>query len=239
MTDNAQAEIREIYNALANDYEQLVPFLEGLVLSFEAVVDMLPFGRDELFSIIDVGIGPGHLAHLVLDRYPQARLTGLDVSPRMLDLASRRLSRFADRVQLVEGDVMNETLRVDFHVVISSNALVYRNLDMTKCYRRIRQALRAGGLFINSTWVAADALEFDRMLSVWMSRRPRRQIDPDLVERLQTNGRRVSTFGDESLTIAYSVQSHLTFLQEAGFRAWASVWRYGYQAILCAVTHGG
>jgi tRNA (cmo5U34)-methyltransferase len=238
MADNAQAEIREIYNALADDYEQLVPFLHGLVLSFEAMVDMLPFDQDEPFSFIDVGIGPGHLAYMVLDRYPKARITGLDLSSRMLDRASRRLERFADRVELVEGDIMKRLPIVGFDAAITSNALVYKNLDMAKCYGNIREALAPAGLLLNSTWVAADAPEIDRMLSVWMSRRPRREIDTDTAKRLQAKGGRVSSFGEDSLAIAYDVQSHLGFLRQAGFGAAAVVWRYGYQAILCGIAPG-
>jgi trans-aconitate 2-methyltransferase len=38
-------------------------------------------------TVLDVGCGPGHLTHLLRDRWPQADVVGLDASPAMIDRA--------------------------------------------------------------------------------------------------------------------------------------------------------
>jgi SAM-dependent methyltransferase len=55
--------------------------------------------------VLDIGVGTGNLAALLLDAFPGAHLTGVDIVPEFLGVAQRRLSRFGDRVRLVEADV--------------------------------------------------------------------------------------------------------------------------------------
>jgi trans-aconitate 2-methyltransferase len=44
-----------------------------------------------LHRAVDMGCGPGNSTELIADRFPDARVTGLDTSPAMLDEARKRL----------------------------------------------------------------------------------------------------------------------------------------------------
>ena len=70
-----------------------------------ALVALLPFGRNEAFSVIDLGCGEGVLAASVLDAYPHASVLALDGSASMLGEASARLDRFGGRARLGEFDL--------------------------------------------------------------------------------------------------------------------------------------
>ena len=53
--------------------------------------------------LVDATVGLGGHAEGLLERYPEARLLGVDRDPRALELARERLRRFGDRVALVQG----------------------------------------------------------------------------------------------------------------------------------------
>jgi trans-aconitate methyltransferase len=55
--------------------------------------------------ILDLGIGSGLVAQMVLDQKPDARIFGIDSSAAMLGIAKDRLAPHAERVKLTEGDL--------------------------------------------------------------------------------------------------------------------------------------
>ena len=55
--------------------------------------------------IVDLGCGSGLVAQMVLDRFSNVKVFGLDSSTAMLDIAKHRLSRFGERVVLADGDL--------------------------------------------------------------------------------------------------------------------------------------
>jgi len=56
---------------------------------------------------VDVTLGAGGHAEALLERAPAVRVLGVDRDPQALALARQRLSRFADRIELLEEDFGN------------------------------------------------------------------------------------------------------------------------------------
>jgi SAM-dependent methyltransferase len=69
-------------------------------------------------SVLDIGCGSGRVAEEVLAA-GAASYVGVDFSGPMLELARQRLSRFEDKVQLVEGDYLTAPLEGSFDVVLA------------------------------------------------------------------------------------------------------------------------
>jgi 16S rRNA (cytosine1402-N4)-methyltransferase len=69
---------------------------------FNEVVESLRPARDGGL-LVDATVGLGGHAEGLLERYPEARLLGVDRDPRALERARERLGRFGDRVALVQG----------------------------------------------------------------------------------------------------------------------------------------
>jgi tRNA (cmo5U34)-methyltransferase len=67
-----------------------------------ALLDASRIGEN---CVLDLGVGTGLVAEVVLDALPSAGLVGVDSSPSMLDLARSRLERFGKRVHLQQGDL--------------------------------------------------------------------------------------------------------------------------------------
>ncbi len=55
--------------------------------------------------ILDLGCGSGLVAQVVLERFSNVRVFGLDSSNAMLDIARARLARYGERVVLEQGDL--------------------------------------------------------------------------------------------------------------------------------------
>jgi 16S rRNA (cytosine1402-N4)-methyltransferase len=69
---------------------------------FNEVVEFLRPARNNGL-LVDATVGLGGHAEGMLERYPEARLLGVDRDPRALERARERLGRFENRVALVQG----------------------------------------------------------------------------------------------------------------------------------------
>jgi trans-aconitate 2-methyltransferase len=75
---------------------------------------MTRWGRDVLTrldpapndTVLDAGCGTGRVTEMLLGRVPAGRVVALDASPSMVAQARRRLEPHAERVRVVEGDLL-------------------------------------------------------------------------------------------------------------------------------------
>jgi tRNA (cmo5U34)-methyltransferase len=96
-------------------YEDLIgrvipDYKQQHALMAEAVVSAAPVVGTGTFSILELGAGTGSLARHLLETYPQAVVTALDVSPAMLAECRRTLAPFAERARVVEADLATADL---------------------------------------------------------------------------------------------------------------------------------
>jgi SAM-dependent methyltransferase len=68
--------------------------------------------------VLDVGGGSGRIGEPILEQRA-SRYVDVDLSTTMLDLARERLSRFGDKVELVQGDFLTADLAGPFDVVLA------------------------------------------------------------------------------------------------------------------------
>jgi trans-aconitate 2-methyltransferase len=91
--------------------------------------------------IVDLGCGPGNSTELLVARFPQAQVIGLDSSPDMLRKASERLPNCI----FVQGDIA--TWKPDSNTeLIFSNAVLQWLPDHQPVMRRLLEALPKGGV---------------------------------------------------------------------------------------------
>jgi len=62
------------------------------------------YGLGGALAILDVGCGTGEITGRLAERYPEARLTGVDLIARHLELARERCAAFAGRAAFREAD---------------------------------------------------------------------------------------------------------------------------------------
>jgi trans-aconitate 2-methyltransferase len=103
------------------------------------LIAQIPLARAE--RVVDLGCGPGNSTELLIARYPDAAVTGLDSSADMLRQARARLPR----CNFIEADLASWTPpeRSD---LLFANASFQWLPDHPAVLRRMLQALRAGGV---------------------------------------------------------------------------------------------
>lgn len=79
-------------------------FVPHRAVQLRVLADLVP-GKGPSFEVIELGCGEGLLSDALLERWPQARVTGLDASPAMLDAARSRTVRHGGRFRALEGRI--------------------------------------------------------------------------------------------------------------------------------------
>ncbi len=156
-----------IFNEAAAGYDracrQLVPCLDGF---YGAVVEGLPFGRDEELRVLDLGAGTGLLSATVAERFPAARITLVDFSVEMLRVARWRFADEPGRFEYQVMDYARDPLpgRLgDFDLVVSALSIHHLTHDDKRgTFEKVHASLRNGGQFVNADRVKTESPEDER-----------------------------------------------------------------------------
>ena len=175
-------------------------------------------------QIVDLGGGTGSLAEAILDRFSQCSVHVRDIDREMLSLAQARLSRFGNRFEFEVGSFDDPLPRVD--AVLAAFALHHiRNLnEKTQVYRRIREAVRVGGVFLNADAVSGPF--WPSLRDEWAAFMARQGFT---LEQAYQN---LDSWAAEDMY--FSVYEELCAMAQAGFEHPECFWRSGPIAILGA-----
>ena len=113
--------LRGMFDGLAPTWETRIGPHHLLALDL-ALEDLPPPGR-----VLDLGTGTGVVAKALAERYPEAEVVGIDLSPGMIDQARRQLpSGLEDRVRFEVGDASAlDCPDGDFELVVLSNMIPF------------------------------------------------------------------------------------------------------------------
>ena len=175
-------------------------------------------------QIIDLGGGTGSLAEAILDRFPQCSVLVRDIDREMLSIAGTRLSRFAGRFALEFGSFA-ETLRATDAVLASFALHHIHNLnEKTEVYRRIREAMHPGGVFLNVD--AASGPLWPVLRDQWATFMAGEGLTLEQAYQNLANWAAEDTY--------FSVFEELNAMAKAGFEQPECFWRRGPITILGA-----
>ena len=144
--------VRSLFATIADRYDLITVLLSGGLDKRwkRRLVTEIPSPANA--SVLDLACGTGDIAFEVAAA--GSRVVGLDITPRMVRLASLKPQRFRHRVSFVTGDMMALPMRDEsFDVVTTGYGL--RNVpDLAGALAEIHRVLRPGGLLLS--------LDFDR-----------------------------------------------------------------------------
>ena len=105
--------------------------------------------------VLELGSGPGFLAHRLLQRLPDVHYTALDFSPAMHELARARLEPWAERVTFLERSFKSDTWHEDLepvHLVVTNQAVheLRHKRHALGLHRQVLDVLAPGGSYLVS-----------------------------------------------------------------------------------------
>ena len=123
------------------------------------LIDDLPFDTPH---VVELCVGSGLLADVLLTRLQKITYEGVDFSQPMLDLAKDTLASFNDRIALFQAnlntDEWAEMLQRPIHAIVSNMALhdLGSRENVTKTYEEAFRIIEPGGLMFNADLVLRE-----------------------------------------------------------------------------------
>ncbi len=212
-------------------YDELVrlvvpDYAEQELLIAELLREAMPPEGAGRFRILELGAGTGTLSRVLLETFPRADLTALDVSPVMLDACAKALAPFGSRVDLRRADFGTAELDSGYHAAVSRLAIHHlRDEDKRSLLKRLVEALLPGGVFAMSDLIAGSTqADTEDMLAEWREYMLARGDDPAEWARWLV--------GEDDLPSP--AQRQAEWLLEAGFADAHIVWQRANFAIIRA-----
>lgn len=207
--------------------EQVKEMFDSIAQAYDFMNRAMTFGVDKLWrrkavrmlekkrprSILDLATGTGDLAIALAKKIPDAKVTGADLSPQMLEVGRRKVRQagLAQRIEMLEAD---GTALPFADNSFESVTIAYgiRNFEsMLAGYREMFRVLRPGGTLLVvelATPVSAVPLAFYKVYTRW--------IIP-AVGRLVSKEKRAYSYLPESIAAVPQRHSMLSLMEQAGF----------------------
>ncbi|WP_435108366.1 class I SAM-dependent methyltransferase [Nocardiopsis synnemataformans] len=200
-------------------------------------------------TVLDLACGPGSLSQRVLDRFPGARVIGVDYDPVLLAIAGSWLGqRHGSRFTAVDVDLATPGWRAQLpdgpvHVAVSSTALHWLEpARLVAVYDTLGALLPADGVFMNADHLRYDPRSQPFLTEAAAADDERTQHDAhargvqtwdewwaDAVAHDafgQHHAEREHRFADRPPTPHAPLELHLQALSTAGFAETGVIWRY-------------
>lgn len=218
--------IKEQFDNISEKYDmqrrQLLPCFDDF---YSLPLTVLDFKGDTP-NILDIGSGTGLFSSIVLQKYPKAKFTLIDLSDKMLEVAKER---FKDNMncQYIVADYTKYHFDEKFDIIISALSIHHLSaIEKENLYRKCYDMLNDDGIFINADQVLSTSLEIEKMFSsVWREMVEQSGLSQ---EEIQKAYERVSF--DRPSTLA----NQLKWLNNAGFRNADVLYKYYHFCVLYA-----
>jgi tRNA (cmo5U34)-methyltransferase len=199
-----------------NHQKQTVSYFDSL---HKAVAGAIEESCMEV-KVLDLGSGTGIELEWIFARVPNARVTCIDISDRMLDELKGKYETFLEQIEVIKGSFLDMSFQENYFDYVVSVLTMHhytyeQKLDL---YTKIRKALVPGGKYIEGDHVLPPEEEKKRL--AWY----RRQLKPNAI----------SPDKIYHIDIPFSITSQRKVLFEAGFSEVEILFETEYAAALSA-----
>jgi len=132
------------------DYDSECDFLEDIFKKYS---------QGPIRSILDLGCGTGR--HILILRKRGYEVTGVDFSPKLIEIAKKKIGNKKRKINFILGDIRKINIKRKFDAVISMfGVMSYQitNQDITSIFKKANNYLNKGGFFIFDCWFGPAVL---------------------------------------------------------------------------------
>jgi ubiquinone/menaquinone biosynthesis C-methylase UbiE len=211
----AEHHIRDTFDRLASEYDDLKL---RVIPGYRQVQDLALRYADAIASerVLELGCGTAEWASAFLRNHPTAHYVAVEFSPKMRDLASKRLASHRTRVQLLDQDLNASLPGGPFDFVVSFFAIHHVG-NKQRLIEEVFASLSPGGLFLYADiTVAADPSLERAFQEGWRAFMLGAGLDPERIPYV------LADHHDNDLAESSSTQ--LSYLRSAGFTPAEIIW---------------
>lgn len=211
-------DIKEQFNEAAQKYDKqrakLIPCFDDF---YKIASDLASLETDSP-KVLDLGAGTGLFSSYILNKYPKATLTLIDLSENMLDIAKTRFQN-KPNIQYIAGDYTQFEYLEQFDLVISSLSIHHLNDSEKKhLYQKVYSIMKSNSIFINADQILGNTEFLDSLYkSDW-----RNYIEHSGLDQVEISSAIERTKLDRMTTL----DQQLRWLNESGFTDVDCIYKY-------------
>lgn len=157
------SEIQRKFDAISKKYDEqrkkFIPCFDdfyGIAVSVASVDSENP-------GILDIGAGTGLLSAFLMERYPEASFTLIDISEKMLDMAKDRFGNNSN-VKYIVADYSKYDFTEKYDLVVSAVSIHHlEDEEKKELYKKSYSMLKENGVFINADQVRGETPFIDNL----------------------------------------------------------------------------
>jgi tRNA (cmo5U34)-methyltransferase len=222
--------IGDAFDAAVDYYDDWMrKALPGYDDLFATATSLIPYESDRAIEVLDLGAGTGLFSKRVLDAFPNATFTLVDLADKLLDVARMRFADRPAQFRYLTADYRTIEASPQVDVVVSSLSIHHlTDEEKRDLFRRVFQLVRDGGVFLNLDQIRGESPAMEELYRTRWLEYVRRQgaTERQIAESLE----RRSTFDRDAL-----LGDQLRWLRGAGFASADCICKNWFVGVFLAV----
>ena len=213
-------EIQNQFNAISEKYDRQRRFLIPCFDDFYGMALSLSQGVETIENILDIGAGTGLMSAFFHERYPEAKITLVDISASMLKKAEERFDGNKN-INFLNADFATIALSESCYDLVVSGLAIHHlpNELKQKLFGKIAKTLKPGGWFINADQILGENDLTEKIYTEnWKNHV---EQNPNLTEE-----EKLSAFERIKVDIMAPLKPQLDWLEDAGLKNASCYYQY-------------
>lgn len=211
-------EVKKKFNENAKVYdtqrEKLIPCFQDFYSIPVSVIETTKQNP----AILDIGAGTGLFTSFILEKYPQAEVTLIDLSEKMMEVSKERFKNF-DNIHYIIDDYTTHVFDTKYDIIISSLSIHHlTDSEKRNLYENIFELLNPNGVFVNADQVLGHTPFIESLYKKdWKEKIENSSLTTDEIEAAYER-----TKVDKMATL----QDQLNWLENTGFKDVDCIYKY-------------